>query len=145
MHADAENSKYFNLNDCNKNTDNIGDTCSHCLHIWTISSVAVHHKHHHSSCCEGRSLFVIHLHSIIWERGSGRNGELCRINVSVFIPLCLGGFDTAINCLLFKMTNSKGRKWKSFRMHKQRVWLEGAVPRVVLTAGVCVVDVYCFH
>ncbi len=73
-----------------------------CLHVLTISSVAVHHKHHHSSCCEGRSLFVIHLHSIIREKERVEEIELCRINVSVFTPLCLGGFDTAISCLLFK-------------------------------------------
>lgn len=115
--------KYFDLNDCNKNTDNTGDTCSHCLHIWTISSVAVHHEHHHSSCCEGRSLFVIHLHSVIWvgEMGSFAGSMCLCLCLSVLVVLTL-----PLTASYFKWPTAKGEGEREyFRMHKQRMWLEG--------------------
>lgn len=62
-------------------------------------------KHHRSSCCEGRSLFEIHLLLVIREREEEIGCFMCN-TVSVFIFLSPGGYDTVLSCLLFKMENT---------------------------------------
>lgn len=66
-------------------------------------------------------------------------GSFGRINVSVFTPLCLGGFDAAISCLLFKTeTKSSGERrrrvwcewWNNDLCIQLRAWLEETFPRI---------------